>query len=516
MFMLSLRHAHAASVAGLLVFLQINTALCDPAPADLAIRDVTIISPERAQPMAHADLLIRSGKIVAIEPHGKGLVARRELNGHGRYLTPGLIDGHVHLYHATGLKRRYTKDYKALYAEFQRQQPRSYLYFGYTTVVELNADADTNTIFNAQPRHPDLYHCSQALVLSNGFMAVSDFDSEAEFLAAYPNFLHDRFTTPQLPAGFDPAEHTPAATVAKVAARGGRCIKLYYEEALWWPGKNKPAFKLPSARIVREVVREAHARGMPVLLHGTTPEAHNFGRATGVDIMAHGIWDWDGAINGQPAIPTNALAAIDADAANGIAVQPTYQTVAGSYSLFDPHALDDPRLNKVLSADYLRYLHGDAQQGRADYIKRFGPLLESLKAQGKIVSTDPSQIVGNFAQRFRTILTRMSERHTHFLFGTDTATGGNSWGNPPGLNGFWEMRAWNNAGIPLATIFRAATLDNAKAFRLENELGTVETGKRANLLLMDKNPLKDISAYDSIETIILGGDIIARADMAAD
>ena len=441
--------------------------------------------------------------------------AAHEFDATGLFLTPGLIDGHVHLYHATGLKRRYTKDFDALYAEEQRQQPRSYLYFGYTSVVELNAQFDANDRFQAVPEHPDLYSCGQGLVLSNDFMAT-DYDSEAEFLAAYPNFLHDRFTTPNLPAGFDPADHTPAVTVARIAKEGGRCVKLYYEEALWWPGKRKPDFKLPSEQIVREVVAEAHARGMIVLLHGTTPEAHRFARATGIDVIAHGIWDWDGAANGRTDIPPAVLAAVDDDAAAGIYVEPTYRTVAGTYSLFDPHALDDPRLGKVLPADYLAYLHNGAQQGRTKYLKIFGAANAARYANGQSASANVADVVKAYIIRYRKILARMQARGTHFLFGTDTATGGNGWGNPPGLNGYWEMQAWAQAGIPLETIFRAATLDNARAFHLDGEIGTVAPGKRANLLLLRKNPLKTLSAYDSIAQVILHGKPIPRASLAAD
>jgi imidazolonepropionase-like amidohydrolase len=59
-------------------------------------------------------------------------------------------------------------------------------------------------------------------------------------------------------------------------------------------------------------------------------------------------------------------------------------------------------------------------------------------------------------------------------------------------------------------ILRAATLDNARTLGLSRELGSIEVGKRANLLLLGENPLANVSAYDSIEIIFLNGEPIAR------
>jgi cytosine/adenosine deaminase-related metal-dependent hydrolase len=57
---------------------------------------------------------------------------------------------------------------------------------------------------------------------------------------------------------------------------------------------------------------------------------------------------------------------------------------------------------------------------------------------------------------------------------------------------------------------RAATLDNATALGLSQELGSSKVGKRGDLLLLKDNPLANVSAYDSIETIFLDGEPIAR------
>jgi len=95
------------------------------------------------------------------------------------------------------------------------------------------------------------------------------------------------------------------------------------------------------------------------------------------------------------------------------------------------------------------------------------------------------------------------------LFGSDTPAN-EGIGNPPGLNGRLEISRWAEAGVQLAKILRAATLDNAVAFHL-NDRGTIEVGKRADLLLLAADPLKTIAAYDAIETVFLNGQPLPHA-----
>lgn len=482
---------------------------------DLLIENVTVISPDRAAPLIRQWLHVQNGRIVGLS--GKPIpvpAGTARLDGNGKYLTPGLIDSHVHLYHATGLKRRYSKDFASLYDGYMAQMPRSYLYHGYTSLIELNADFETNSRVNASALKPDVYHCGQGLVLSNDFMAT-DFDSAEDFFAAYPNFLHDRYTTPKLPAGFDPAEHTPAATVARIAKDGGRCVKLYYEEALWWPGE-RPDFALPSEVIVKEVVSEAHKRGMTVLLHGTTPNAQRLALATGIDVLAHGLWEWPGSRLDQtePSAAINTLT--DTVARSPLQLQPTMQTLRNELSLTRSDFLDQPALTKVLPAAYLHYLRTDAQVQRQELRRRAERIAPNLFPELDMQHFDLPKLQQQYLGRYEKLVGKFQQRGGKLLFGTDTAVGGLGWGNPPGLNGLWEMRAWQQAGISLPTILHAATLGNAKAFGLDAELGTVTVGKRANLLLLNANPLASVEAWDKIDTVILHGERIARQTLAAD
>ncbi|MCF8169140.1 MAG: amidohydrolase family protein [Rhodoferax sp.] len=267
--------------------------------------------------------------------------------------------------------------------------------------------------------------------------------------------------------------------------------------------------------IGRKVVAEAHARKLTVLLHGTTPNAHRYGLEIGVDVMAHGLWDWDGAKYGLPLIPNEVLTAADAVAASPMKIQPTWMAIAGMSSLFNPSLLDDPGYANVLSADYINYLRGPGQRARADYQARFGPFLAAAHARGQASSADLREIVDIYQRRYRSILQRQHKAGARFLFGTDTAVGTPGWGNPPGLSGFWEMQAWADAGIDLGTILKAATIDNARAFGLADEIGSVEVGKRADLLLLLANPLTNISAFNRIEKIFVAGEVIEREALAA-
>lgn len=480
----------------------------------LLIRDVTVISPEREAPLMHADVLVRAGRIAEISAAPLAVTEAQILDGQGRYLIPGLIDSHVHLDHATGLKRRYTADFDRLRADFMVQQPRSFLYFGYTTLVENNGDPEVDRDFDSAPLHPRREFCG-ALPVFDDFLAT-DFDAHADFLAAYPNFLHDRFRNAQLPPDIDPAAHTAEATVARIAATGARCVKLYFEEALWWPGEAPPSFQLPSEAILRDVVAAAHARGLVVLMHGNTTAAHRMGLKVGVDVMAHGLWDWAGATQGRDTVPDDVVATADAVAASAMRVQPTWMAMAGMQSLFNQDRLADKHLARVLPAPYLTYLRGPAQQARIDYLKRFGPAITAAYASGEAATDQPAEIMAVYLERYRRILQRQHAAGAKFVFGTDTAVGTPGWGNPPGLSGYREMEAWVAAGIDLQTVLRAATLDNARAFGLDQELGSIEVGKRADLLLLAANPLVAVSAYDHIEQVILGGAVIERDALAAD
>ena len=169
--------------------------------------------------------------------------------------------------------------------------------------------------------------------------------------------------------------------------------------------------------------------------------------------------------------------------------------------MLDPGLLDDPRLAIALPPAVIAYLRS------AEGVKARGALLEEYRKASPAPGFDA--LLPAAIERTRATFKLMLQNHVQMLFGSDTPAG-DGFGNPPGLNGRLEMQDWANAGAPQAVILRAATLDNAIALGLSREIGSIEVGKRADLLLLKENPLKNVSAYDSIETIFLNGEPIAQ------
>jgi imidazolonepropionase-like amidohydrolase len=99
------------------------------------------------------------------------------------------------------------------------------------------------------------------------------------------------------------------------------------------------------------------------------------------------------------------------------------------------------------------------------------------------------------------------------LFGSDTPSAP-TYANPPGYNGYLELRALERAGIPPRQILEAATRSNARLFGLARDYGTVEPGKRASLLILRADPLISTSAFDTIELVIVGGQVVPRSSLA--
>jgi imidazolonepropionase-like amidohydrolase len=118
-------------------------------------------------------------------------------------------------------------------------------------------------------------------------------------------------------------------------------------------------------------------------------------------------------------------------------------------------------------------------------------------------------------RRERLVVGYLARRDANFLFGTDTPSGP-TYGNLPGLNGYLEMQQLRRAGLSFAQIFKAATINNAREFKLDSQLGTIEAGKIANLVLLKRSPLEGVEAYDTISAVWVHGREISRDSLAAD
>jgi len=74
----------------------------------------------------------------------------------------------------------------------------------------------------------------------------------------------------------------------------------------------------------------------------------------------------------------------------------------------------------------------------------------------------------------------------------------------PGFSLVSELELYREAGIPNLDILKIATIHPATYLNLEHSLGSVEQGKKAHLILLNENPLIDLSALRNIALVIKG------------
>src|SRR5262245_34899722 len=221
------------------------------APAAV-IADVTLISPERAGPLEHAYVRIENGRIEEVS--ARPLQGSPQIDGRGRFLIPGLIDTHAHLVQVPGMSERDLAAHPDLVAKALAQEPRSYLYFGFTTVLSLGHAPQPIQRWNALELRPDAYFCGGTPIFGGySFGGVT----------RTPYFLFNADQAASLPASIDKAEHTPEAVVERMAKDGAICVKSYRETGF---GRNAGKLPAPSVEMIRRVVAAAHARNMPVFL----------------------------------------------------------------------------------------------------------------------------------------------------------------------------------------------------------------------------------------------------------
>jgi len=75
---------------------------------------------------------------------------------------------------------------------------------------------------------------------------------------------------------------------------------------------------------------------------------------------------------------------------------------------------------------------------------------------------------------------------------------------------FGELEAYSAAGIPNADVLKTATINGAKWLGKQADIGTIEQGKRANIIIVDGDPLKDIKELRKITTVVKDGRVVYK------
>ncbi|WMW80830.1 amidohydrolase family protein [Undibacterium cyanobacteriorum] len=472
-------------------------------PSQVLIKNVHVLGGEVSRDALH-DVLIEGDKILAIGKKLKLKNKGQQIDGKGGYLTPGLIDAHVHLDGVPGYTAYDPKD-EAMLQQAREQIPRSYSYFGFTTILDLTGESGFIANWNKNPMAPRALYCTP-LSIPNGYPAIM-MGKETQFKHPIAQaMLWDPAQAKTYPSDFKQEQHTPEYVVNLAQKVGSSCVKVFYETG-FGPQKNLP---VPTVEMIQAVVKEAHQRHMPVYLHGNSQAAYEFALKTGVDVLVHGLWHEEKGVDPQLNQARLQEMAVELKQA-GIAVQPTIQVLSGELEETNPHFFDHPYVQHGMPASLVKWYQSEAGQ----FFKRM--LAEQVVEPGASAEDTYLMMKKMYAKPLRSVQNMTANLHkagATLQFGSDTPSGP-FYTQFPGMNGRWEMDRWLEAGMSLEELFAALTQANAKALGLGDKIGRVAVGMQADLLLLKDNPLKTVQAYDQIDTVVLRGKPMARAQLSA-
>jgi imidazolonepropionase-like amidohydrolase len=128
----------------------------------------------------------------------------------------------------------------------------------------------------------------------------------------------------------------------------------------------------------------------------------------------------------------------------------------------------------------------------------------------KDADTDPLPVRKRFVQMELDMTLAMFRAGVPFMAGTDTAAGVHVF---PGFSLHEELALFVRAGLTPMQALQTATRNPAQFMGRLADMGTVEKGKLADLVLLDANPLEDIGNTRRIQAVVLAGRYFGRADL---
>ena len=423
-------------------------------------------------PLENAVIQVEGGRIVCIGgPDACPAPAGSEtVDLAGKFVTPGLVDAHVHYAQTGWLDGRPDSrigtdryDYGTLQASIRANPDRwhrAYLCSGVTAVFDPGGPPWTVELEAAAEDHPERPRVRAAGPL------VTHFEPIFSILDALGGtFIPMR------------SDEEAAASVERLAEMGARAVKVWYIDPPEGQGEAL------DARLER-IGREARERGLPLVVHATELRNAKVALRAGAAMLVHSVDD-------APVDEEFIRLALESGAvyAPTLIVARNWRRAIASVALGVTHPIDDP--NGCVDAETRRVI-GDA------------PALQATLPPER---RDPAVVFGMLEATGRAAavmadnLRRVHEAGIPIVAATDA-------GNPLTVHGpsiYPEMEAMERAGIPAAEVLVMATRNGASMMGRLGDFGTLEAGKLADLVVLTEDPGASTTAFRSITHVMRGG-----------
>jgi len=397
----------------------------------------------------------------------------------GRFLTPGLVDAHVHFSQTGWVDGRpdglsapaiypYPETARALRANPDRWF-RSYLCSGITAVYDVGGHPWTTALPGRAESDPMAPHVRAAgpLITHAGRSALDVDDEIYTFLPMA--------TSAEV-----------QASVARLKAMGSSAVKV------WFLAPAAARREQLDARMM-EVGAAARAAGLDLIVHATGLREAKVALRAGAVLLVHSVEDQPVdqeflsllAANRAIYAPTLVVGrnATRASVSVGLGVRYPVTDAGG--------CVDAETKAKVANVGPLRALVPEDRRSPEMAYRR----LEGVGARGVVMAENL--------------------RRVHAAGGTiATATDA---GNPLTLHGpsiFDEMEAMQAAGIPAPDIVVMSTRNGAQAMGRAADFGTLQAGKLADLLVLTEDPRANVRAFRSRTHVMRAGRLHPQSTLA--
>jgi len=125
---------------------------------------------------------------------------------------------------------------------------------------------------------------------------------------------------------------------------------------------------------------------------------------------------------------------------------------------------------------------------------------------------EQAAVFGGMTVFLKKLVKAMQDEGVKILLGTDASFEAQSF-TIPGISAHEELRELVDAGLTPYQAILAGTRNAAEVLNAANEFGTVSVGRRADLILVEGNPLEDVSRVSKQAGVMVRGQWLAKAEV---